>query len=260
MPYENLLVEMAEGVATVTIQRPKVLNALNRALLLELEQAFAALEKDPGARVIVLTGAGEKAFVAGADIAEMEKLSPVEARDFALLGQRVFAAIEAFPKPVIAAVNGYALGGGCELALCCDLRLAAESARFGQPEINLGILPGFAGSQRLPRLIGKGRAKEMLFTGEMIDAREAWRIGLANHVVVDGGLREETLRLAKKMAGKGLVALRLCKEAVNHGMEMESSRAAAFEADLFGLAFSTGDQREGMRAFLEKRPARFADH
>jgi enoyl-CoA hydratase len=254
-----LLLIVEEGVATVTVNRPRALNALNSETLQELEGTFNNLGADPEIRVIILTGAGEKAFVAGADIAAMQPLGPSEAREIALLGQRVCDIIERCPKPVIAAVNGYALGGGCELAMACDLRIVSENARFGQPEINLGIIPGFAGSQRLPRLIGRGRAKEFLFTGDMIDAAEAFRIGLANRVVPAGDLVAETQKLARKIAGKSLAALRLCKEAVNNGMEMDLARAGGCEADLFGLCFATADQKEGMLAFLEKRPARFSD-
>jgi enoyl-CoA hydratase len=257
--YKFLLLTVEDGVATVTVNRPKALNALNKETLQELEEGFRSLGDDPQVRVAVLTGAGERAFVAGADIAAMQPLGPAEAREMALLGQRVCENIERCPKPVIAAVNGYALGGGCELAMACDLRIVSENARFGQPEINLGIIPGFAGSQRLTRLIGRGRAKELLFTGDMVDAPEAFRLGLANRVVPAGDLLEETQKLARKIAGKSLAALRLCKEAVNNGVEMDLSRAAACEADLFGLCFATADQKEGMQAFLEKRPAKFSD-
>jgi len=259
MQYTNLLVEVANKVATVTINRPKVLNALDEATLKELDQAFIAFEADPEVKVIILTGAGEKAFVAGGDIAAMQPLGPMAARRFAVMAQDILGRIERFPKPVIAAINGYALGGGCELAMACDLRIASETARLGQPEVNLGIIPGWAGTQRLPRLVGKGRAKELLFTGEMIDAREAWRIGLVNRVVPAAELMEAARELAGKIAGKGQVALRLGKEAVDRGLEMDLARANACEADLFGLCFATEDQKEGMQAFLEKRAAVFRD-
>ena len=255
--YRFLLLEMDAGVATVTINRPQALNAMTRELLEELGAAFAQLQEDAEVRVILLTGSGEKAFVAGADIAAMAELSPLEARELALLGQRTLAAIEASTVPVIAVVNGFALGGGCELAMACDIRLAADTARLGQPEINLGIIPGFAGSQRLARLVGKGRALELLLSGEMIGAAEAWRIGLVNRVVPAAELMAEARRLAELLAGKGRTALRLCKAAVRDGLEMDLARASAYEADLFGLCFADDDQREGMRAFLEKRPARF---
>lgn len=259
MQFTNLLVEIDAKVATVTVNRPRVLNALDEATLKELEQAFVSFEADPEVKVVILTGAGEKAFVAGGDIAAMQPLGPVAARRFALMAQAVLGRIERFPKPVIAAVNGYALGGGCELAMACDLRIASETARLGQPEINLGIIPGWAGTQRLPRLVGKGRAKELLFTGEMIDAGEAWRIGLVNRVVPAAELMNAARELAKKIAGKGLLALGLAKEAVDRGLEMDLERANACEADLFSLCFATEDQKEGMVAFLEKRTAVFRD-
>jgi enoyl-CoA hydratase len=259
MPFENLLVDIAGAVATVTVNRPRALNALSFDTLREMEEAFASLEGDAAIKAIILTGAGQKAFVAGGDISAMENMSPMEARHFALLAQKLMNGIERCRKPVIAAVNGYALGGGCELAMCCDLRLASETARFGQPEINLGIIPGWAGTQRLPRLIGKGRALELLFTGEMIDADEAHRIGLVNRVVAAGELLEEARKLAQRIAAKGQVAIRLIKDAVHNGMEMDSARAIVYEAELFALCFSTEDQKEGMNAFLNKRPAQFRD-
>ncbi|BDV41843.1 crotonase [Geotalea uraniireducens] len=259
MSPRNLLLETTEGVVTVTINRPAALNALNREMLEELAAVINELAADQAVRVIILTGAGERAFVAGADIAVMREMAPAAARELALLGQGVCRAIERCPKPVIAAVNGFALGGGCELALSCDIRLAAESARFGQPEVNLGIIPGFGGSQRLPRLVGRGRALELLLTGEMIDAQEAWRLGLVNRVVPAAELLAEVRGLARKIAAKGLVALRLCKEAVINGQELDLERACTYEADLFALTFATEDQREGMTAFLDKRPARFSD-
>jgi enoyl-CoA hydratase len=259
MQFSNLLAEIDAKVATVTINRPKVLNALDETTLKELDLAFSAFAADPEVKVVILTGAGEKAFVAGGDIAAMQPLGPVAARAFAIMAQEVLSRIERFSKPVIAAINGYALGGGCELAMACDLRIAAESARLGQPEINLGIIPGWAGTQRLPRLVGKGRAKELLFTGEMIDAREAWRIGLVNRVVPAAELMNTARELAGKIAGKGQLALALAKEAVDRGLEMDLARANACEADLFGLCFATEDQKEGMLAFLEKRTAVFRD-
>ncbi len=218
-----------------------------------------SLEKNDGIKVIILTGAGQKAFVAGGDISAMENMSPMEGRAFALLAQTLLNRIERFRKPVIAAINGYALGGGCELAMSCDLRIASETARFGQPEVNLGIIPGWAGTQRLPRLIGKGRALELLFTGDMIDAAEAHRIGLVNRVVPADQLLEECRKLAGKIASKGQVAIRMIKEAVHNGLEMDSARAIGYEAELFGLCFSTEDQKEGMNAFLNKRKAEFRD-
>jgi len=259
MGYLNLLLNVDDRIATVTINRPKVLNALDEATLHELERAFISLEGDPSVKVIVLTGSGEKAFVAGGDIAGMQPLGPTAARNSARMAQGVLDRIERCPKPVIAAINGYALGGGCELAMACDLRIAADTARLGQPEINLGIIPGWGGTQRLPRLVGKGRAKELLFTGDMIDAAEAFRIGLVNRVVSASELMTEAKKLAEKIAGKGASALALAKEAVDRGVEIDLERANACEVDLFGLCFATEDQKEGMLAFLEKRPAVFKD-
>jgi enoyl-CoA hydratase len=233
---------------------------MNVATLGELETVVAEIVSNPAIRAAIITGAGSKAFVAGADIAAMRDMTSTEARDLALQAHRIYAAIERSPKPFIAAVNGYALGGGCELAMACDIRLASENAKFGQPEINIGILPGFGGTQRLPRLVGKGRALEIILTGDMIDAREALRIGLVNRVTAQDELLVEARKLAGKIAAKGLVALRLCKDAVGNGTEMDLTRGCAYEAELFGYSFSTADQKEGMGAFLEKRPAVFRDH
>ena len=257
MEFNNLLIEKSDGIATVTVSRPKALNALNEETLKELLCCFQGLEHDAEVRVVILTGAGEKAFVAGADIAFMKDLGAVAARDFALLGQKVMNTIEQLAKPVIAAVNGFALGGGCELALACDIRLASDNARFGQPEVNLGVIPGFAGTQRLPRLVGKGRAKEILFTGDMVAAEEAFRIGLVNRVTAPEELLPTARNLAQKIAGKGQVAIALCKDAVNNGLEMEIDKACRYEADQFAICFATADQKEGMASFLEKRPAQF---
>jgi enoyl-CoA hydratase len=256
---KHLLLDTDEGVATLTIHRPGALNALDPETLTELDAAVAVLAADPEVRAVVLTGAGEKAFVAGADIAVMQGMDPAGARELARLGHRLCRRIERAPKVFIAAVNGYALGGGCELALACDLRFAAESARFGQPEINLGIIPGFGGTQRLPRLVGRGRALELLLTGEMIDAREAHRLGLVNRVLPPGELLGAARATARQIAAKGMAAVRLCKEAVDNGLEMDLSRAADYEAELFALCFATADQKEGMRAFLEKRRPVFRD-
>jgi enoyl-CoA hydratase len=257
MQFKNLLLEKSENIATVTVNRPQALNALNEETLKELLHCFEALENDAEVRAVIVTGAGEKAFVAGADIAYMKEMNATSAREFALLGQQVMNAVEHLSKPVIAAVNGFALGGGCELALACDIRLASEHARFGQPEVNLGVIPGFAGTQRLPRLIGKGRAKELLFTGDMIDGSEAARIGLVNRVLPQEELLPAARQIAAKIAAKGTVAMALCKDAVNNGVEMDSNRACRYEADHFALCFATADQKEGMAAFLERRPANF---
>jgi enoyl-CoA hydratase len=257
MQFSNLILETSDGIATVTVNRPQALNALNEPTLQELLCCFEGLERDPAVRVAILTGAGEKAFVAGADIAAMQAMDAVAARRFALLGQQVMKRIEQLSKPVIAAVNGFALGGGCELALACDIRLAADNARFGQPEVNLGVIPGFAGTQRLPRLIGKGRAKELLFTGDMIDAVEACRLGLANRLVPRAELAAAARELAAKIPAQGALAIALCKDAIDNGLEMELDKACRYEADQFALCFATADQKEGMAAFLEKRPASF---
>jgi len=257
MTFENLLYAVEDGIATVTVNRPRALNALNEATLKELICCFAGIRDDDAIKAVILTGAGEKAFVAGADIAEMQSLDAVTARRFAQLGHQLAAAIEELSKPVIAAVNGFALGGGCELSLCCDIRLAAENARFGQPEVNLGVIPGFGGTQRLARLVGKGMAAELIMTGDMIDATEAHRIGLANKVYPAAELLPAARKMATKIASKGLVAVAFAKAALRDGLETDLSRACAREADLFGLCFATADQKEGMQAFLEKRPAKF---
>ena len=260
MNFENLLVEITEGIAVITINRPKALNALNEQTLLELHSAFEIFAENAAAKVVIITGSGEKAFVAGADIAAMQPLNALQARRFAKLGHEVMRSIEACPKPVIAAVNGFALGGGCELALGCDIRLVSDNARFGQPEVNLGVIPGFGGTQRLARLIGKGRAMELILTGDMIDAAEAYRIGLANKVVAQGELLATATAMAAKIIGKGQCSVRLAKEAIRNGLEMDLDRANQYEAELFGLCFASSDQKEGMSAFLEKRPASFTDH
>ena len=257
MSDANLLLEKDAAVATITFNNPKALNALTEETFTGMEALLDELEKDAEIRVIILTGAGDKAFIAGGDISHLASLDAEGARQFALLAQRVIDRIETFPKPVIAAVNGYCLGGGNELAMGCDLRIAADSAKLGQPEVKLGIIPGFAGTQRLSRLVGKGRAKEMIYTGEMIDAAEACRIGLVNRVVAKDRLIKEAKALAMKMCDKSASAIRLCKEAIDNGLEMDFARAARYEADLFGLSFTTADCKEGISAFLEKRPAKF---
>jgi enoyl-CoA hydratase len=253
MPFENLLLDRDGLVATLTINRPKVLNALNAPTLDELRRAVLALKTDDGVRAIVLTGAGDKSFVAGADINELAVQSPISGREHALTGQHVFALIENLGKPVIAAINGFALGGGCELAMACTLRLAAHTARLGQPEINLGILPGYAGTQRLARLVGKGRALEIMLTGAPISAAEAERIGLVNRVVPAAELMAETRKLAAALAAQAPIAMRYIIEAVNKGLEMPFADGCVHEATLFGLVAATEDMREGTRAFLERR-------
>jgi enoyl-CoA hydratase len=257
MSYQNLLVESRDGVAFVTINRPDKLNALNDATVAEIDAAFAAIAADPATRGVVLTGAGEKAFVAGADIAELATQSPVDGKERSIRGQRVLDRIERLGKPVIAAVNGFALGGGCELAMACHVRIASENAKLGTPEVKLGIMCGYAGTQRLPRLVGKGRALEMLLTGEMVDAAEALRIGLVNRVVPRDKLLAEAEGLMRKMLANGPVSLRFTLEAVNDGLETGFDEAERQEATLFGLICTTEDMKEGTKAFLEKRPARF---
>ncbi len=257
MNFENLLCKCSERIAVVTINRPRALNSLNSETLRELLSLFEGLRDDAEVDVVILTGAGSKSFVAGADIAAMQPLDPLAGRAFARLGHQVLNAIEKLPQPVIAAVNGFALGGGCELAMACDIRLASENARFGQPEVNLGIIPGFGGTQRLPRLVGKGRAKEIIFTGEILDAAEACRIGLVNRVVPADDLLETARALAAKIVSRGQFAVRMAKEAIDNGLELDVDRAGNYETELFGLCFASADQKEGMAAFLEKRPAVF---
>ena len=254
---ESLQVERDAAVAIVTINRPKVLNALNLRTLDELRRTVLALKHDESVRAVVLTGAGEKSFVAGADINELAVQTPAGGRDHAMRGQHVLDLIESMGKPVIAAINGYALGGGCELAMACTIRIAADTAKLGQPEINLGIIPGYAGTQRLARLIGRGRALELLLTGDQISAQEAYRLGLVNRVVPAAALMSEARSLAGALAAKAPVAVRFIIDAVNRGLQMSSTEAHAFEATLFGLVASTDDMREGTRAFLEKRKAEF---
>ncbi len=254
---ENLLVERAAGVAVVTVNRPKVLNALNTATLDELRRTALALKHDDSVRAVIITGAGDKSFIAGADINELARHSPVGGRDHAMTGQHVLDLIENMGKPVIAAINGYALGGGCELAMACTIRIAADTAKLGQPEINLGLIPGYAGTQRLSRLVGRGCALELLLTGDQIPAQEAHRLGLVNRVVPAAELMAEARKLATTLAAKAPVAARYIIEAVNKGLQMPFAEAQVFEATLFGLVASTDDMREGTRAFLEKRKAEF---
>lgn len=255
MNYENLLLEIENHVALLTINRPKALNSLNPPTIDELSRVFDELQANSDVKVIILTGSGEKAFVAGGDISVMQPLGPLEARRAAQQAQQLFNDIEYGEKVVIGAINGYALGGGCELAMACDIRIASDNAKFGQPEINLGIIPGWGGTQRLPRLVGKSKAKELMFSGDMVNATEAERIGLVNQVVSQADLLATTQQMAEKIASKSQVPIQLIKAAVNNGLEMESKKAFAYEAELFGLCFATEDQKEGMAAFLEKRPA-----
>ena len=252
-----VLVEKAERVAWVTLNRPDKLNALNNDLLKELDQVFLALEEDAEVGVVVVTGSGEKAFVAGADIAELKDLDTATARIQALKGQEVFNRIERMPKPVIAAMNGFALGGGCELALACHVRLASENARFGLPEVSLGIIPGYGGTQRLPRLVGKGVALDLILSGEMVGAADALRMGLVSRVFPLAELKAAAETLAKTILSRGPLALRSALNAVHEGLEMPLGRGLEFEATQFGLLAASTDMKEGMGAFLEKRPAQF---
>jgi enoyl-CoA hydratase len=255
MTFDNLLIERDDAVAIVTFNRPKVLNALNTQTLNELASAMQSFKDEAGVRAIVITGAGEKAFVAGADINELAVLSPVAGKDHARRGQQIFDAIEQLGKPVIAAINGFALGGGCELAMACTLRIAADTARFGQPEINLGLIPGYAGSQRLPRLVGKGVALEILLTGDMITAQRAYEIGLVNRVVPAGELIGEAKKIAHTLAAKAPIAVRYILDAVHQGLDTPFAQGEYLETSLFGTIASSEDMREGTRAFLEKRKA-----
>jgi enoyl-CoA hydratase len=257
MAFENLLLERDEAVAIVTINRPRVLNALNSQTVDELRRVMLELKADASVRAIVLTGAGDKAFVAGADINELAVQSPTGGREHALTGQHVFDVIENLGKPVIAAINGFALGGGCELAMACTLRIAADAAKLGQPEVSLGLIPGYAGTQRLSRLVGKGRALDMILTGAPISADEAQRIGLVNRVVPSAELMVAARALASQLARSAPIAMRYIIDAVNKGIEMPFAEACRYEATLFGLVASTDDMREGTRAFLEKRKPAF---
>ncbi len=257
MPYDNIIVERDGAVAVVTLNRPKVLNALNQHTLAELGQAIDELGGDEAIRVIILTGAGDKAFVAGADINELATQTPVSGRETARRGQALFTRIEQLGKPVIAAIGGFALGGGCELAMACTFRVAADSARLGQPEVNLGLIPGYGGSQRLVRLVGKDRAMDLILTGRLVNAEEALRIGLVTRVVPAASLIEEARLFARELASKAPLAVRYAMQAIEAGLEMPFDAACEFEATLFGLVASTEDMREGTRAFLEKRKPDF---
>ena len=257
MTFQNILFDVGAGIARITINRPDKLNALNDAVIAELGTAIDQVTGDANIRGVILTGAGAKAFVAGADIGELSKQGPFDGKARAQVGQAVFRRIERSGKPVIAAINGFALGGGCELAMACHVRIASESAKFGQPEAKLGIAPGYGGSVRLPRLVGKGRALELLLTGQIIDAAEAYRIGLVNRVVPGDRLLEESEKLLNTMLENGPLALRVCIEAVDSALETTVDEGLLLEATYFGLLASTSDMREGMAAFLEKRKARF---
>jgi enoyl-CoA hydratase len=255
--YQYIRIERQDEIATLVIQRPEKLNALNGELIAELDRAFHQLAEDDAVRGIILTGAGEKAFVAGADIAELAQMGPLSGVRTSRQGQDAFRFLEKMPKPVIAAVNGFALGGGLELALACHLRIASENARFGLPEVKLGIIPGYGGTIRLPRLVGRGRALEMMLTGEMIGAEEAYRIGLVNRVVPQVELQATAQALLGKITANGPVAVALALESVDRGCDTTLDDGLTLESNLFGILASTEDMREGMQAFLEKRPANF---
>jgi enoyl-CoA hydratase len=257
MSYENIKLETRNKIAYITIDRPKVLNALDMQTMDELRQVFTQVKGDKDVRVVILTGAGEKAFVAGADINELQKNNPVEAKEYTHRGQAVLDSIENLGKPVIACINGFALGGGCELAMACTMRLASENAKLGQPEVKLGIIPGYGGTQRLPRLVGKGIAAQLLLTGEMISAQEAHRIGLVNEVVSASGLIPRAEAIAQAIIKNAPLAIQYCLEAVNHGMEISQHEGLFLEATLFSVCCATEDKKEGTTAFLEKRAANF---
>ena len=257
MTFETILLEKKNSIAYVTINRPKVLNALNMATMEELRAAFHDIKNDAGIRVVILTGSGEKAFVAGADISELAKQDAVSGKMYAHKGQSVLNLIENLGKPVIACINGFALGGGCELALACTMRLASDNAKLGQPEVKLGIIPGYGGSQRLPRLIGKGLAMQHILAGEMITSQEAHRIGLVNEVTTPAELIPRAEAIAAKIIANAPLAVQYAMEAVNKGMEMTLAEGLFLEASLFGVCCATEDKKEGTAAFLEKRPAVF---
>jgi len=257
MTYKNVLYEVKERLAVVTINRPEVLNALNEETISELIDVFCKIKQDDAVGAVVITGTGEKAFVAGADIKELSQKNSLTGKDFVLKGQMCLNIIENLGKPVIAAINGFALGGGSEIAMACTMRIAAQNAKLGQPEINLGLIPGFGGTQRLPRLVGKGNAAELALTGDMISAEEAHRIGLVNKVVPRGEALGEAEKVARKILAKSPVTVRLILEAVNRGVEVGLPEALNLEANLFGIACATEDMKEGTKAFLEKRKPDF---
>jgi enoyl-CoA hydratase len=257
MNFENILLDKKDSIAYVTINRPKVLNALNMATMEELRAAFHDIKNDASVRVVIMTGTGEKAFIAGADIGELAKHNPVSAKAYTHRGQSVLNLIENLGKPVIACINGFALGGGCEIAMACTMRLASENARLGQPEVKLGIMPGYGGTQRLPRLVGKGIAMQLVLTGEMIGAQEAYRIGLVNEIVAAAELIPRAQAIAQKIIANAPLAIQYTMEAVNRGMEMPLAEALFLEATMFGVCCATEDKKEGTAAFLEKRQAQF---
>lgn len=257
--YEHIRLEKDGRLAWLIIERPKVLNALNEIVLSEIDIALDDVENDENIKVLLITGSGDKSFVAGADIKEIEELDCFSAIPFCKKGQKLFIRIENFPKPVIAVINGFALGGGCELAMACDIRIASDGAKFGQPEVNLGLIPGYGGTQRLPRIVGKGKAMELILTGIVIDANEALRIGLINRIVPHDSLKNEAAALARIMAEKSSVILSLAKRAISSGLEMSIENGCNFESYLFAVSSSTEDKKEGISAFFEKRKPLFCD-
>ena len=259
MIYETVTMEKEESIAILRFNRPDVLNALNRQVFLEMISILEEIQKEVFPKVVILTGSGDRAFIAGTDITEMESLSSFEAREFGILAREAINKVENLNRPVIAAINGFALGGGCELAMACDIRIASEKAKLGQPEINLGIIPGSGGTQRLPRLIGPSRAKRLIFTGELVDAKTAIDIGLVDMVVPHDQLMDEAKKIASTIAGKSKVALTLAKSAINRGLNMDLRTALSYEIECFAQCFASDDQKEGMRAFWEKRKANFND-
>ncbi len=257
MGFETIVLKIEGGVATITLNRPQQMNALNRQMFRELDEAFDEVAADPAARLLVITGAGDRAFAAGADIREFVGMGPLAALDFSRNAQRIYRKLETMPKPTIAAVNGFALGGGCELMMACDMAYAADTARMGQPEITLGIIPGAGGTQRLPRLVGKQKAKELEMTGDMVPAEEALRLGLVCKVVPAADLMAEVQKLCEKLLSKGDVALRMAKEAIEAGMQVDLTTGMEIEAKAWSVCFTTEDYAEGVKAFLEKRKANF---
>ena len=257
MTFENIILEKKDSIAYVTVNRPKVLNALNMATMEELRAAFTDIQNDAAIRVAILTGSGEKAFIAGADIGELSKHDAVSGKEYTHRGQSVLDLIESLGKPVIACINGFALGGGCEIAMACTMRLASSNAKLGQPEVKLGIIPGYGGTQRLPRLVGRGIAMQLVLTGEMISAEEAQRIGLVNEVVAPAELIPRAEAIAQKIIANAPLAIQYTMEAVNHGLDLPLAEGQYLEATLFGVCCATEDKKEGTTAFLEKRAAAF---
>ena len=257
MEYKNIIFQIKEQIATITFNRPKVLNALNEVSLKEFSHAIDEVALDEDIRVLILTGAGDKSFVAGADITEFLKFNALKAKIFSEMGHGIVSKLQELPIPVIGAVNGFALGGGCEVVIACDFIYASENAMFGLPEINLGIIPGFGGTQRLPRLVGKNRAKEMIFTGKMISAAEAHAMGLVNKVCVQDQLMDEVLNVAKLIVSKGKISLRAAKQAINAGMDVDLNTGCRIEIDAFAICLASSDAKEGTQAFLEKRAPDF---